>query len=225
MQRPLLFLLLSLLPLLTRAQADSPKPTPSLKPIEEHLMPLGWGYYRYGGPGFRNVYSYDGIDVRRPTELAPYIRASNDPEAIALYNRYEKQRSGSNALYGAGGAAAFIGMVVMLSNPVDKQQERVWVPGSAGYAYGSTVTGQTTYGGYYDLRTVDKNENGRTAGFAVALSGVALMTVGAILRGAASNTLHRSVQYYNRALRRPVSVSYEPFAGPRAAGLSLTARF
>lgn len=215
-----LFLQLALAPLLTRAQTET------LKPIEEHLMPAAWGYYRYGGGGVRNVYSYDGLDVRRVTELEPYIRASGNAESIDLYDRFVKQRSGSNALYGAGGALVLMGMIAGLSNPVNMVQERVWVPGSSGYAYGSTGNnGQTTYGGYYDTQTVDKNAKGRTAGLVTILAGGGLMTVGALLRNAANTTLHRSVQHYNRALKRQVSIRYEPFAGPRMAGLSLTARF
>ncbi len=214
-----LFLLLGLAPLLTQAQSES------LKPIEEHLMPAAWGYYRYGGGGVRNVYSYDGLDVRRVTELEPYIRALGNRESIDLYDRFVKQRSGSNALYGAGGALVLIGSIVGLSNPVNKVEERTWVSVGSAFVYSTTGGGTPTYGGYYDTQTVDKNAKGRAAGLVTVLAGGTLMGIGAILRNAANNTFHRSVQHYNRALKRQVSVRYEPFAGPRVAGLSVTARF
>lgn len=202
-----LFIILALYPLFLYAQSDTLPPfhRDNLKPIESDLIP---GYGRYGR-GVRTQYIYDGIDVRRSTDLEKYIRASGDVDANAEFDRFLARRQASWPLLIIG-SAAYIGGLIGGANAVASDPNR------------RTVTYTTPTYPYSRTSTVS---NRGTGGFVVALVGAGLAAWGFGLR-APGQHVRRSVQYYNRAVKQQgISWKLVPYATGAASGIGLAGHF
>ena len=205
----LLLLLLLICPFKLWAQIDTLGPINpnALKPIESDLIP---GYGRYGR-GVRTQYIYDGLDVRRVTDLEKYIRASGDVDANAEYDRFKARRQSSWPLIIVG-SGAYIGGLIGMANAISSDPNR------------HTVTYTTST--YPYTRTSSVSDRG-AGGAIVALIGVGLAAWGFSLR-APGNHVRRSIQYYNRALKqRSIGVSWQltPYSSATNSGIGLMGRF
>lgn len=202
-----LFIILLWYPFLLRGQSDTLRPirADTLKPIERDLIPYPSRY----GRRFRAQYTYDGIDVRRSTDLEKYIRASGDVDANAEFDRFLARRRSSWPLILIG-SAAYIGGLIGGANAVASDPNR------------RTVTYTTAT--YPYTRTATVSDRG-AGGFVIALVGVGLAAWGFGLR-APGQHVRRSVQYYNRALKqRGISWRLTPYSTGVASGVGLTGRF
>lgn len=200
-------LILLFVPLDLWAQADTLQPirTDTLKIIGTELIS---GYGRYG-QSVRTQYTYDGIDVKRPLDLEKYIRASGDVDAIGELDRIKARRQSSWPLIVLG-SGLYIGGLIGIANAIDSDSDR------------RTITYSTPTYPYTQTRTVSSKGAG---GVIVALIGVAIGTWGFSLR-APGNHFRRSVQYYNRSLRRRnISWQMIPYSSPSTSGVSLFGRF
>ena len=200
--RKLLLLLLAF-PLFAWAQPDSPRPirpAADLKPIGSDLVPT---YSRYGY-GSRAQYTYDGINVRRVTDLEKYIRASGDVDANAEYDRFIARRETGTVLVLLG-TGAVIGGLIGITNARSDNNSSNPFQGPA-----RSTTGPSGAGG-----------------FLVSIAGAVLIGVGWNMRLSGQH-VRRAVQYYNRALKHQqpgVSWKLQPYSTFSNAGVGLVGRF
>ena len=202
-----LLILLLIAPIELWAQDDSSRTIriSSLKLIGTDLIPV---YGRYGN-GVRSRYTYDGIDIRRTTDLEKYIRASNDADANAEFSRFIARRQSSWPLIIVG-SGVYIGGLIGMANAISSDPNR------------RTVTYSSPTYPYTRTSTVSNRGGG---GAIVALIGVGLAAWGFALR-APGNHVRRSVQYYNRALKqRGISWQLSPYSAAGNSGVGLVGRF
>ncbi|WP_128545545.1 hypothetical protein [Larkinella soli] len=211
-----LLLLLMAAPLGVWAQPES------LKPIEHE----SWPTYVPGQYGPRHsiasAYYYDGIEVRRVTELGKYILASQDPDAIGEYRKFIRARHAGSGMMAAGGVLTVVGLFL---GPTRKSEPRSVVPGNLTYYNGLYYGNGQVYGGNpYANRPSSDVREANPVSFGLIFGGLMLATAGYFVQ---TPGLHfrRSVQYYNRALRNRVSIRLEPYREATNTGVALVARF
>ncbi|GAB4026088.1 hypothetical protein [Spirosoma koreense] len=202
----------------------------TLKPIESEFIP-GHSYSRYGGSA-RTQYIYDGLDVRHPKDLAPYILASGDPNAIGELNKYLNSRQTGNWLIAGGVVTAIVGGIIMGSNGPGSDgkftmQQPYVCP--TGYACGGNATaGTLVYGGQiagYQTVTDTRRQNAFGAGGATLLGGVIMAGVGWGMHLPGQH-FRRAVQYYNRSLKQQgISWHVSPYATFGNSGLGVIGHF
>ena len=101
-----LFLFLFALPIGVWAQNEP------LKPIETTSEPT-YQYFGHGNRyGLSQRYMYDGIEVGRAPDLAPYIMSSGDKNAIQEFQQYTRQRRLRTIMLAAGGATMLLGGII-----------------------------------------------------------------------------------------------------------------
>lgn len=206
MKKLLFFILLS--PVYVWAQVDTTELVrrDALKPIETDLLPAYRGRY---GTGVRTQYMYDGLDVRRVTDLEKYIRASGDIDANAEFDRFKARRQSSLPLILVG-SAAYIGGLIGMANAISSDPNRRTV------TYSSPT--------YPYTRTSTVSDRG-VGGLVVSLLGVGIGAWGFSLR-APGQHLRRAVQYYNRSLKQSgISWQLKPYSTYSNSGIGLVGRF
>ncbi|GAB3895388.1 hypothetical protein GCM10028803_11860 [Larkinella knui] len=194
--------------------------TETLKPIETatYSVPV---YTRYGyQPHYSSQYVYDGIEVRRPTDLGQYILASGDPNAIAEYRQFKSGRDFGTSLMVVGGVTSLVGMIITAS-PKETQSQ-------SGIPKGATYYNGAWYGNgmvYYGNPTTETKKEVRKGGVVTMTTGLSVFLIGSLLRMPGLH-FRRSIQYYNKSLRsKDVSIRLEPHWDSTHAGAGLVARF
>ncbi|RRA98595.1 hypothetical protein [Larkinella rosea] len=193
-----------------------------LKPIETTTYSVPQ-YTRYGyRQGYTSRYLYDGVEVRRSTELGKYILASGDPNAINEYRQFKTGRSIGTTLMVTGGIASIVGLIIA-ATPKETQNLNGVPPGltyynGAWYGNGMVYLGNP----YANTETKKEPRKGGMVtfgvGFGAALIGTLIRTPGFHFR--------RSIQYYNKSLQtKDVSLRLEPHWESSNSGLGLVARF
>lgn len=212
-------LTLLLYPILSAAQIDTLKiiRTDTLKPIESDLLPAYHGRY---GTSVRTQYMYDGLDVRRVTDLEKYIRASGDIDANAEFDRYLGQREGGKVIIAGGIIMTVVGAIIMASNRPNSDGKFTTIqqlpppPPGVYYIGGNTITVPDT-----------PRENAFVAGNLTLIGGGILACVGILMQRPGQH-LRRAVQYYNRALKqRGISWHLTPYSTYSSSGIGLVGRF
>lgn len=217
-------LLFVLCPFTLFAQPDT------LKPINSDLLPSNyWNGYGWHS-GTKVQYTYDGLDIRAK-DLGRYILASGDADAIREYQAYRSSRQAGGWLIAGGIVAMAIGTPIMLSNRPNSDgkfttQQPYVCP--AGYACGSTTTGQMVYGGQiagYQTVPDTKREKANVIGGMTMLSGAILVGIGWGMNLPGKH-VRRAVQYYNRALRQQgVTWRLTPYSSWSSSGVGVVGRF
>ena len=180
--------------------------TEPLKPIETTSEPTYQYFHHRSRYGLSQRYLYDGIEMGRALDLAPYIMASGDGNAIQEFQQYTGQRRLRTILLAAGGATMLLGGIV-----------------TTRLATSRTFSGPpnpTTFGAFTnDARRM------YTSGLLTAGAGFIVAAIGA-LAVRPEYHLRRSVQYYNRSLKRQgVSWQLTPYSGASQSGIGLVGRF
>lgn len=197
-----LFLLLIGLPIGGWAQTEP------LKPIETTLEP-SYQYFHHGsGYGLGQRYMYDGIEVRRALDLAPYIKASGNENAIQEFQQYVRQRRVRTTMLVAGGSTMLLGGIIATT-------------GLAGSSNAFLISPNATTIGAF----TNEARRTQTTGLLTAGAGFAVAAIGALALHPEFH-LRRSIQYYNRALKQQgVSWQVTPYANISHSGIGLVARF
>ncbi|MGA0557000.1 hypothetical protein ACO2Q8_10140 [Larkinella sp. VNQ87] len=194
-----------------------------LKPIETvtSSIPL---YTQYGyRPHSVTQYLYDGIEVRRPTDLGQYILASGDPDAIREYREFKSGRELGTGLLAVGSVTTLVGMIIT-AIPKEVPAQNDFPKGLTYYNGAWYGNGMVYYGSNPNAQTEPKKEV-RKGGVVTMATGMSLILVGALVRMPGFH-FRRSIQYYNKALRtRDVSIRLEPHWESTNAGAGLVARF
>ncbi|WP_018617951.1 hypothetical protein [Spirosoma luteum] len=195
-----LFLFLIILPASVWAQTEP------LKPIETTSEPT-YQYFHHGnGYGLSQRYIYDGIEVRRAPDLAPYIEASGDKNAIQEFQQYVRQRRLRTIMLVVGGSTMLLGGII-----------------TTRLGASQTLTGPltaTSLGAF-------TNEARKTHTTALLTAGVgfAIAAIGALALHPDFH-LRRSIQYYNRSLKQQgVSWQVMPYSSISHSGIGLMAQF
>ncbi|GAB3268943.1 hypothetical protein GCM10027347_38670 [Larkinella harenae] len=214
--KTLYVLLLLALPVGVWAQSEP------LKPIEivRYSEPV---YTRIGfRPHYTSRYLYDGIEVRRATELGQYILASGDPNAIREYRQFKRGRDVGTGLMIAGGATSLVGMI-LTAIPKEVPGQKTVPPGLVfqnGAWYGN---GMIFYGDPY--AGAEPRKEIRKSGLITLSTGLTTLLIGSLIRRPGIH-FRRSVQYYNKSLRtNDVSIRLEPQWNGKHGVLGVVARF
>ncbi|WP_138992985.1 hypothetical protein [Larkinella sp. C7] len=193
-----------------------------LKPIETvtYSVPI---YTQYG---YRNQpsmqYLYDGIEVRRATDLGQYILASNDPNAIREYRQFKSGRELGTSLMLVGGVTSLVGIIIT-ANPKEVQSQN-GVPKGLTYYNGAWYGNGLVYLGNPYANTETKKEV-RKGGLVTMTTGLSMFLIGSLIRIPGFH-FRRSIQYYNKSLQtKGVSFRLEPHIDYTNAGMGVVARF
>ncbi|GAB3323977.1 hypothetical protein GCM10027299_20750 [Larkinella ripae] len=193
-----------------------------MKPIETvtNSVPV-YTQYGYRTHSSSN-YLYDGIEVRRPTELGQYILASGDPDAIREYRQFKGGRELGTGLLAVGSVTTLVGMIITaIPKEVPSQSD---IPKNLTYYNGAWYgNGMVYYGNPY--ANSEPRKEVRKGGVATLATGLSLVLVGSLIRMPGFH-FRRSVQYYNKSLRNnDVSIRLEPRWESTHSGVGLVARF
>ena len=195
-----LFLFLFALPIGVWAQNEP------LKPIETTSEPT-YQYFGHGNRyGLSQRYMYDGIEVGRAPDLAPYIMASGDKNAIQEFQQYARQRRLRTIMLAAGGATMLFGGIIATKS-------------SASRLF-SGPPSPTTFSTF-------ANDASRryTNGMLTAGAGFIVVAIGALAVRPEFH-LRRAIQYYNRSLKQQgVSWQFTPYSGISHSGIGLVGQF
>lgn len=211
-----LYLVLLAWPVGVWAQQSEP-----LKPIETvtYSVPL---YTQYGyRPHSTSNYLYDGIEVRRPTDLGKYILASGDPDAIREYRQFKSGRELGAGLLVVGSVTTLVGMIITATpkeTPAQNNVPKLTYYNGLWYGNGMVYSGNP----YADT---EPKKQVRKGGIITMTTGLSAILIGALVRMPGFH-FRRSIQYYNKSLRtKDVSIRLEPRYDYTGAGAGLVARF
>jgi hypothetical protein len=211
-----LYILLLAWPVGVWAQSES------LKPIETNTYSVP-RYTRYGYQyGSSSRYLYDGIEVRRSTDLGKYILASGDPNAICEYRQFQSGRGVGTTMMVVGGVASVVGIILAASPKVVQDQGNVPAGltyyNGAWYGNGLVYLGNP-YANQHETKVVNKG------GLVTMATGFSVFMIGSLLRMPGFH-FRRSIQYYNKSLQsKDVSLRLEPHLDYTNSGVGLVARF
>ncbi|WP_234736308.1 hypothetical protein [Tellurirhabdus bombi] len=195
--------------------------TEGLKPIQKENQTVTWGTQYGPRHQSQTTYFYDGIEVRRVTELGKYILASGNPDAIREYRKFTSSRRVGTGLIVVGGVTSVIGAVITFSSNSDSRRDIAGIPIYQNGLYYSN--GMAYSRNPFSSQQSEKKSLNR-GGIVTMASGLTVLLVGSIMHRPGLH-LRRSVQYYNRALENRVSLKLEPHWDNTNAGLGLVARF
>lgn len=210
-----IYFLVFILPLGVLAQTEG------LKPIQKENQTVTWGTQYGPRHQSQTTYFYDGIEVRRVTELGKYILASGNPDAIREYQQFASSRRVGTGLMVVGGITSVVGTVIAFSSKGSAQSDvnsHLIRQNGLYYVNGMVYSGNPFQSQQTDNRTLKRG------GFVTMASGLAVLLFGSVMHRPGLH-LRRSVQYYNRALENRVSLKLEPHWNNTNAGLGLVARF